>query len=156
MRRLTLAVALTLVPVLSFLSAPSVLSAQADTSAVMAPIQRLFDGMRAHDSAMVRSAFAPDTRMVSSSMRTGTPAIESESIDGFVNAVGKPSKDVWDERMHDPVIHVDDGLAMVWVKYSFYLNDKFSHCGVDAFLLAQDTSGWKILTIGDTRRREGC
>jgi hypothetical protein len=153
MRRVTLAVALTLVPILS---APSVLSAQADTSAVMAPIQRLFDGMRAHDSAMVRSAFAPDTRMVSSSMRTGTPAIESESIDGFVNAVGKPSKDVWDERIHDPVIHVDDGLAMVWVKYSFYLNDKFSHCGVDAFLLARDTAGWKIASLGDTRRREGC
>jgi hypothetical protein len=153
MRRVTLAVALTLVPILS---APSVVSAQTDTAAVMAPVHRLFDGMRAHDSAMVRSAFAPDTRMVSSSMRTGTPAIESESIDGFVNAVGKPSKDVWDERIHDPVIHVDDGLAMVWVKYSFYLNDKFSHCGVDAFLLARDTAGWKIVSLGDTRRREGC
>jgi hypothetical protein len=54
------------------------------------------------------------------------------------------------------VIHVDDGLAMVWVKYSFYLNDKFSHCGVDAFLLARDTAGWKIVSLGDTRRREGC
>ena len=138
------------------LSALSALSAQTDTAAVMAPVHRLFDGMRAHDSAMVRSAFAPDTRMVSSSMRTGTPAIESESIDGFVNAVGKPSKDVWDERIHDPVIHVDDGLAMVWVKYSFYLNDKFSHCGVDAFLLAQGADGWKIVSLGDTRRREGC
>jgi hypothetical protein len=156
MRRLTLAVALALVPVLSFLSAPSVLSAQADTSAVMAPIHRLFDGMRAHDSAAVRSVFAPGASLTSSSIRSGTPTVNSEPIDGFISAVGRPSTDKFDERISDPVVHIDDGLAMVWVKYSFYLNDKFSHCGVDAFMLARDTSGWKIVSIGDTRRREGC
>ncbi|HET9603570.1 MAG TPA: nuclear transport factor 2 family protein [Gemmatimonadales bacterium] len=158
MRTLTVAAALILSPLaLSAQSASATpVNTGADTSAVMAPIHRLFDGMRAHDSTMVRSAFAPETRMASSSTRTGTPTIESESVDGFVNAVGKPSTDKWDERISDPVVHVDDGLAMVWVKYSFYLNDKFSHCGVDAFLLAQGADGWKIVSLGDTRRREGC
>lgn len=142
---------------LSALSAPSALSAQsADSSAVMAVVHRLFDGMRAHDSAAVRSVFAPDARLTSSSIRNGTPAVESEAIEGFVNAVGKPSTDVWDERISDPVLLMDDGLAMVWVKYGFYLNDKFSHCGVDAFLLAKGSDGWKIVSLGDTRRREGC
>jgi hypothetical protein len=149
MRSLTLVAALAL-------SAPSVLSAQSDTAAVMAPVHRLFDAMRAHDSAAVRSVFAPGARLTSSSIRNGTPVVQGDAIDGFINAVGRPSTDKFDERISDPVVHIDDGLAMVWVKYSFYLNDKFSHCGVDAFLLAQDTSGWKILTIGDTRRREGC
>ncbi|HET8763399.1 MAG TPA: nuclear transport factor 2 family protein [Gemmatimonadales bacterium] len=152
MRNVTLGAALAL----SVLTAPSVLSAQADTAAVMAPIHRLFDGMRAHDSAAVRSVFAPGAALSSSSIRNGTPTVQSEPIDGFIAAVGRPSTDKFDERISDPVVHIDDGMAMVWVKYSFYLNDKFSHCGIDAFLLAQDTSGWKILTIGDTRRREGC
>ena len=153
MRTFAIAAAL----ILSVQPAPSVLSAQsADSAAVMAPVHRLFDGMRAHDSATVRSVFAPGATLTSSSIRNGTPTVSSESIDGFINAVGRPSTDKFDERISDPVVHIDDGLAMVWVKYSFYLNDKFSHCGVDAFMLARDTSGWKILSIGDTRRREGC
>jgi hypothetical protein len=155
MRILTVAAVLALIPAL--LSTPSDLSAQSsDPGAVMAPIHRLFDGMRAHDSAAVRSVFAPGAQLTSSSMRNGVPTVESEAVEGFINAVGKPSSDVWDERITDPVVHIDDGLAMVWVKYSFYLNDKFSHCGVDAFMLARDTAGWKVVSLADTRRREGC
>jgi hypothetical protein len=40
--------------------------------------------------------------------------------------------------------------------YSFYLGDKFSHCGVDAFLLARDGTEWKVVSLADTRRRQGC
>ena len=47
-------------------------------------------------------------------------------------------------------------LASVWVPYEFYLGDKFSHCGVDAFHLARFEDGWKIIGLADTQRREGC
>lgn len=45
-----------------FLSATSTASAQSDSAAVLTVVQRLFDGMRAADSAMIRSTFAPIIR----------------------------------------------------------------------------------------------
>jgi hypothetical protein len=151
MRTLTLVAALVLTP--AMLPAQS---ATSDSSAVMTVVHKLFDGMRTHDSAMVRSVFAPGAHLISTGVRNGSPVIQDEAIDGFISAVGKPSTDVWDERIHDPVVQIDGGLATVWVQYAFYLNDKFSHCGVDAFMLAKGAAGWTIVSLADTRRREGC
>jgi hypothetical protein len=47
-------------------------------------------------------------------------------------------------------------MAAIWTEYSFYLGDKFSHCGVNSFQLFKDETGWKIIYIVDTRRKEGC
>ena len=34
--------------------------------------------------------------------------------------------------------------ATVWLPYDLYVNDKWSHCGVDTFLFVRTASGWKI------------
>ena len=46
--------------------------------------------------------------------------------------------------------------ATIWAEYDFYLGDQFSHCGVDVMWLAKLATGWKIIALSDTRRREGC
>jgi hypothetical protein len=38
------------------------------------------------------------------------------------------------------VFELDGPLASVWAEYSFYAGEKFSHCGIDAFQLAQVTT----------------
>jgi hypothetical protein len=40
------------------------------------------------------------------------------------------------------------------MNYAFYLDDQFSHCGVNAFQLVRMEAGWQIIQITDTRRRE--
>ena len=40
--------------------------------------------------------------------------------------------------------------------FAFYLDDKFSHCGVDAFQLFKGNTGWEIFQLTDTRKKEGC
>ena len=77
-------------------------------------------------------------------------------VDGFVKAVGSPHQAMWDERTANAKIHVDGDLAMVWVDYTFYLGERKSHCGVDAFQLVKGADGWKVVTLVDTRRRENC
>jgi SnoaL-like domain len=47
-------------------------------------------------------------------------------------------------------------MASAWCDYAFYADEKFSHCGVDAFLLMQKEGQWQILKIVDTRRKESC
>ncbi len=132
------------------------LHAQGAETEIRAVIQRLFDGMRAGDSAMVRSVFDSAASFVSTSTRDGRPQIVPGSVDRFVTAVGRPHDAVWDERIWDVEIRVDDNLAQVWTKYAFFLGEEFSHCGVDGFHLVRRAEGWKIVHLADTRRREGC
>ena len=129
-----------------------------DARAVMAVVTRLFDGMRKGDSSMVRSVFDPRVRMITVSMRTGARQTTVEQgADGFAKAVGTPHPDVWDERIANERVAIDGDLASVWVDYGFFAGPKFSHCGVDHFLLVRGDSGaWSILELADTRRTTGC
>jgi hypothetical protein len=136
---------------------PAILRAQTpEENDALAVVTRLFDGMRAGDSTMVRSTLDPSARLVSASEREGVPVLQSESMDAFVAAVGSPHEKVWDERIWDTEVRIDDRLATIWTQYAFFLGPDFSHCGVDAFQLFRGEDGWKIFQIADTRRREGC
>lgn len=55
-----------------------------------------------------------------------------------------------------PQVRIDETLATVWTQYDFHLAGKFSHCGVDAFHLLKTATGWKIVSLADTSRMEGC
>lgn len=145
-----------LVMVLAALALSTPLDAQVPQEEVLAVVRRLFDGMRAGDSTIVRSVFDANARLVSSGERDGQPTVQIQTVDGFVAAVGQPHDAVWDERIWDTEVRVDGNVAAVWTKYAFYLGDQFSHCGVDAFHLVRRAEGWKIVDLADTRRREGC
>ena len=136
--------------------APSAPSRAADSAAVLAVVQRVFDAMRSRDSAALRTAFAPDARMMTPGMRNGAPVVSVEPVDGFVRAVGQPSDSTWDERIYNPEVRIDGNLATVWTEYDFYFGSSFTHCGVDAFQLARFAEGWKIVNLADTRQRQGC
>jgi hypothetical protein len=144
------------VALLLFGGAAMPLRAQAPEAEVMGVVQRLFDGMRAGDSTAVRAVFHPDARLVSVGVRGGQPLLRSEAVDAFVQAVGAPHEQVWDERIWDVEIRVDENLATAWMHYAFYLGDQFSHCGVNAFQFFHGSEGWRVIQITDTRRREGC
>lgn len=145
-----LMLALLLLPALSH--AQTTPAAEAD---VRAAVRRMFDGMRAADSAQVRSVMATGVRFASMNTRATPPGIGYESVDGWLSGVAKSAKR-WDERLYDVQVRVDAGMAQVWAPYTFYLDGKIRHCGVDAIELLQDASGWKITQLSDTQRREGC
>lgn len=133
------------------------LAGQSQQDEVMVVVNRLFDGMRAGDSAMVRSTFHPTMTTASIFVdRQGEPVIRTGMPDEFVKAVGTPHDKEWDERIWDPVVLIDGRMATAWTPYAFYLGGDLSHCGVNAFQLFHDKDGWKIVRITDTRRREGC
>ena len=141
---------------------PPRLHAQATGAAnaeVLKVVNRLFDGMRTGDSAMVRSVFHPQVRMISAGKgRDGKLHINVEaSPDDFVRAVGTPHKAAWNEKISNEKVSIDGPIASVWADYTFHAGETFSHCGIDHFLLAADDTGtWKIIELADTRRTEGC
>lgn len=126
-------------------------------AAIISVVQEMFDGMRKGDSAMVRSVFEPSARLQTTfTDRQGKPALKSEDIAGFVAAVGTPHDEVWDERIWGFDLNVDGNLATVWTDYTFFLGEKMSHCGVNAFQLFFNGAAWKITQINDTRRKDNC
>ena len=127
-----------------------------DEADIMAIINQLFDGMRKGDSAMVSAVFDKNVRMASIDTKNNTPKFREGSLERFLNAVGTPHENVWDERIWEPIVQVDGNMAAVWVNYAFYLDDQFSHCGVNAFQLFKSVSGWKIINLTDTRRKDNC
>jgi hypothetical protein len=126
---------------------------------VRQPIDRLFAGMSAGDSAMVHSAFAQHVTMATIGKdKSGQPFIRNESgIADFLKAVGTPHSESWNEPIWDVKISIDGNFAQAWASYAFYSGKKFSHCGVDAFHLYKQPDGqWKIFHLADTRQKEGC
>jgi hypothetical protein len=160
-RHLCMAAILGLLPSTVLAQAAGAPPPKADTAAqraeVLAVVTRLFDGMRTRDTASMRGLFHPDAKLLSSSVRNGTPAVSSDPVDAWIGSIGKaPAGSVLDERLMNSVVHVEDGLAVVWTEYEFWVGDRFSHCGVDAITLGKTEGGWKLLSIADTRRRTGC
>ena len=137
-------------------ASPSFAQSADERAAVLAVVKRLFDGMRAGDSAMVRSTFHPNAQLTTAIVRQGNAIVEIDTMENFIRAVGTPHKEVWDERISNERVEIDGTLASVWTDYSFYLDGKFSHCGVDAFQMAKTGGEWKIVALADSRRRQGC
>ncbi|WP_457125949.1 nuclear transport factor 2 family protein [Mucilaginibacter sp. HD30] len=130
---------------------------QTDIAAIKQTITTLFDAMRKTDSTLLRSTFAKDMILHSiGKAKDGGTALITESADEFVKSVGTPHKGIYDERITFDDIKVDGELASVWAPYKFYVDDKFSHCGVDVFQLMKTAGGWKIIYIVDTRRKDSC
>lgn len=130
--------------------------ASAEREAVMATVRQLFDGMRAGDGAAVRSAFHPQAQLVTALSGDGNGTVQIDALEKFVAAVSSPHAEVWDERISNEVVQIDGTLAVVWTDYAFYTGERLSHCGVDAFQLVKVGGTWQIVSIADTRRKEGC
>ena len=125
----------------------------AERDAATAVVTRLFDAMRGRDTTAMRAAFVPNASM----QTLGDTAVRFAPIDGWIQSIGRARPGlVLDERLANPVVHVDGNLASIWVDYWFFAGERFSHCGVDAILLTKQSGQWRIFSVVDTRRTEGC
>jgi hypothetical protein len=131
--------------------------AQSEEAAVKAAVNKLFEGMKKPDTAILRSSFSPNPILQTIVKNKEEKAVViTEALDSFLVSVGRPHTAVYDERITFDVVKIDGDLAIVWAPYKFYLGDKFSHCGVDSFQLIKINGEWKIQYLIDTRRKQGC
>ena len=132
------------------------LAAQGEEADVLAVVNRLIEGLNRGDSAMARSTFHAKARLItvdSRSARAADTVRVEESVDGFVQSLGRPRTEVFEERLSNVRTMIDGGLASVWADYKFFRGTTLNHCGVDHFLLVRERGSWKIIELSDTRRR---
>ncbi len=118
--------------------------------AVLAPIDAMFRGMTARDAAAIQKPLLSGGSMVL--MRDGKP--EQLTFPAFAELVSKPSPHRIEERIHDPLIRIDNDLAVVWAPFEFLLDGKVDHCGTDLFNLVRQKGEWRIANIADTGRKQ--
>jgi hypothetical protein len=119
-----------------------------DEHAVFAPINLMFDGMAKRDGSEVVAAAIPGAMFVS--MQYGTLA--QETFVQFGTNLGAGTTHI-DERIHDPLVRIDNDLAVVWAPFEFRIDGRLDHCGTDLFNLVHNNGKWLIGSLSATLRK---
>jgi hypothetical protein len=117
--------------------------------AVLAPVHAFFAAMSRYDQAAMRAQVLPEGG--ATLMRHGKPV--QLGLGAFVDHV-KPGKQRIEERIRDPLVRIDDDIAVVWAPYVFLVDGKPHHCGTDVFNLARVDGRWLIAGIADNSRED--
>jgi hypothetical protein len=125
-------------------------AATPEEQAVLVPVKAMFDGMAKRDAAAIKEPLLPGGTMVL--MRDGKPV--QMTLEAFADRVGKPGTTQIEERIHDPLIRIDNDLAVVWAPFEFLIDGKVDHCGTDLFNLVRKDGKWLIASIADTGRKD--
>lgn len=121
-----------------------------EEQAVLAPVHAMFDGMAKRDAAAIKAPLLPGGSMVL--MRDGKPM--QMTFEDFAQRVARPGTTQIEERIHDPLVRIDNDLAVVWAPFDFLVDGKVDHCGTDLFNLVRTDGKWLIASVADTGRKD--
>ena len=122
----------------------------------VAELARTFlSALSAADTDELARLLAPEAMIYSVREGSEGPSVGAVSRAAFLESMAEDNQ-LFLERMWDPTVQVQGGVAMVWTPYDFHLNGEFSHCGVDVFTLLKGVEGWQVASITYNVVREGC
>ncbi len=68
--------------------------------------------------------------------------------------MGKPGPTRNVESIHDPVVRIDNDLAVVWAPFELRVDGKLASCGTDLFNMVKVDGKWVIASVADTGRKD--
>ncbi|MCX6592882.1 MAG: hypothetical protein NTZ56_15290 [Acidobacteria bacterium] len=107
---------------------------------VIKTVQKLFDAMEARDESAIKAVLVGDAKIAS--IRANQTLSNSTGAD-FATRIAA-AKEPLLERMWQPKVMIEGGIATLWAPYDFHRAGKLTHCGVDSVTLFQTADGWKI------------
>jgi hypothetical protein len=131
------------------LAAPLFIAAAASASAapaaspeqeVVKTVQALFDAMAARDESAIKALMTADATLASLRTNQTTSSLTGAEFAARIAAAKEPLL----ERMWQPKVLVEGGIATLWAPYDFHRNGRLTHCGVDSVTLFETPSGWRI------------
>jgi hypothetical protein len=129
-------------------------SKKADTQAIKATIDQFFVALSSGDTTLLKSTCMSSVTLHTIRVKKdGTTVVDIQPFSDFVRLIGTPTQDKYVEKIKYEKILIEQQLASVWTPYSFFINEKLSHCGTNSLQLVHTQAGWKIQYIIDTRRK---
>ena len=126
----------------------------AEEKAVLEVVNKFFDALEKQDTAEFRGTFLAGARNFAVIDMKDSIVVRGQLAKDFRFRPGQIVK----ERMRAAIteVRIHNNIAMVWAPYDLWINETFSHCGVDVFTLIKDRQGWRIGSVSYTVEREGC
>jgi hypothetical protein len=113
---------------------------------------RLFTAMRAKNADGIRAVFIPEGQLVAIDKPRDGKGLSKTRVftaDAFAKRIADGAGE-YVEKMPEKSLTVTGDMAMVSGRYTFYVGDKFSHCGTNTFHLVRTDAGWKIANGAST------
>ena len=131
-----------------------------DREEILALIDQAFDAIGSGDNEALRAIQLADGTSISFRRSpdgaAGQMVMRMTTNEELLEA-SDASGDTFVERWTAvPTVQIRGPIAVVWGEYEFWINNAFSHCGVDAINLVKLEGGWKIANWMWTVEEDGC
>jgi hypothetical protein len=127
--------------------------AQDDKQAAINVVNQLFEGMKAKNIEQMKAVFSADGQLIAiDKPRDGKGLSKTRLFSGeaFAKMISEAKGADYIEKMSAPEARISGDLAIVSGRYTFYVGDKFSHCGTNIFNLVRTETGWRIANGAST------
>jgi ketosteroid isomerase-like protein len=124
-----------------------------DSKDAAAVASKLFAAMRAKDAVAIRALFTPEGQLVAVDKPRDGQGLSKTRVftaDAFAKLIAEAKGEEFIETMAQPEVKLFGDMAIVFGRYTFYVGDKFSHCGTNSFHLVRTADGWKIANAAST------
>jgi len=116
-------------------------------------VQTFFEALNSKNAVQIESLMADDVKLHSLNISVDVQ-LNATDKDNFIKSIKGIGPEVTiKERIFDVESYENEHIATVWTPYEFYVNDNFSHKGVNVFTMLKVDKKWKITSIADTRLR---
>lgn len=128
----------------------------ADEKEAVALANKMFAEMAAHNPAGILALYTKEAQLAAAiKNKEGKSVIRTFTVADFSKSFAEKKNEIHEE-MYAPEARIFGDLALVWGRYVFFIDDKISHCGVNAFHLVRTGEGWRIAGASTTIEPEGC
>ena len=138
--------------------APTAAQARPDRerAAVTAAVDRFLNAVNTDDPAALKATQLPEGMTYALIYGPdGALKVRPRSNAEWAERAGK-SKAKLLERYWSPKVMIHRDMAVFWAPYSFDIDGKRSHCGIDVFELIRLESTWKVANAMWTIEPQGC
>jgi hypothetical protein len=114
---------------------------------VLATVQRLLNTVASHDMDEMSKILLPEGHAVQSRDHQ----IAHTELANFAEKIpAGPAR--LEERFYNPLVRVDDDIAMVWAHYDFLVGGKVHHWGTNIVSFLKQDGRWRVSGIADNGR----
>ena len=114
---------------------------------------RLFAAMKAKNFEEIRAQFTAEGQLVAIDKPRDGKGISKTRVltaESFAKTIAEAKGADFIEKMLNKDVKITGDLAIVTGRYTFYVGEKFSHCGTNTFNLVRTDAGWRIANAAST------
>jgi hypothetical protein len=112
-----------------------------EEQAVLVPIQELFDGIAKRNGDAMKRVVLPE----GGATITRHNQVLHFTLKTLCERPFPPGGLSLEEKIYDPLVRIDDNIAMVWARYEFLIDGKLDHWGTDIIVFVNGK--WMIAGV---------